>query len=266
MVDAAKPPSEIDRLWAKLRAATPARIGLTRSGTAVATRELLAFQFAHAQARDAVNDPLDVAALTAALESQGLGAIRLASSAPDRRVYLARPNLGRRLDAASKAVLASGPRSFDIVFVLADGLSARATAMHAPPLLDEVVPELRREGWRIGPTAIVERGRVAIGDEIGVLTDAALVVVMIGERPGLTSPTSLGLYLTWAPRFGRSDAERNCLSNIHPEGMAYREAACRLLYLCREARRRRLTGVGLKDESSVALLAPDQPSTAPETT
>ena len=262
-MDAAGPPGEIDRLWAKLRAATPARIGLARSGTAVATRELLAFQFAHAQARDAVNDPLDVVALAAALQARGLGAIRLASRAPDHRAYLARPDLGRRLDEASKAALASGPRGFDIVFVLADGLSARAVAMHAAPLLGEVVPALRSEGWRIGPAAIVERGRVAIGDEIGALMDAALVAVLVGERPGLTSPTSLGLYLTWAPRVGRSDAERNCLSNIRPEGMAYRETARRFLYLCSEARRRRLTGVELKDESGLGALGREGASAIP---
>jgi len=252
-MSASKPPSEIDRLWATLRALTPARIGLRRSGDAVATREMLAFQQAHAEARDAVGRPLDVAALAAAIEARGLSVVRLASRAPDHRTYLARPDLGRSLDEASKAALAGGPKGFDLAIVLVDGLSANAVAAHAAPLLDESIPTLAREGWRIGPVAIVERGRVAIGDEIGARMDAALVVVMVGERPGLTSPNSLGVYLTWAPKVGRSDAERNCLSNIHPQGMSYREAASRLLYLCAQARVGKLTGVGLKDMSGLAM-------------
>lgn len=248
------PLREIDRLRARLRAATPARVGLARSGSAVATREWLDFQLAHARARDAVGEPLDAAGLAATIEARGWSAIRLASRAADHRAYLARPDLGRRLDDASHEALRGGPRGFDVVFVLADGLSAQAAAMHAPALLDETIPVLRRAGCALGPIAIVERGRVAIGDEIGERMGADLVAVLIGERPGLTSPTSLGVYLTWAPRGGRSDAERNCLSNIHPQGLSYREAASRLLYLCGEARRRKLTGVGLKDESTLKLL------------
>ncbi|HEY1941313.1 MAG TPA: ethanolamine ammonia-lyase subunit EutC [Roseiarcus sp.] len=246
-----KPLSEIDRLWAKLRAISPARIGLARSGAAVATRDLLAFQLAHAQARDAVNDPFDAGALAADIEARGLDAVRLASSASDRHAYLARPDLGRRLDEASRHALTSGPKSFDIAFVVADGLSAKAVAAHARPLLDTALPVLIDAGWRIGPVAIVERGRVAIGDEIGELMGATLVAVLIGERPGLTTPNSLGVYLTFAPKVGRRDAERNCLSNIHPQGMSYEEAAARLAYLCAQARQRKLTGVLLKDESTL---------------
>lgn len=251
-MDAPKPPAELAPLWAKLRAATPARIGLARSGTAIATRELLAFQLAHAQALDAVAARIDVRALAAALEARGLRALPVASMAPNPRAYLARPDLGRRLDEASRAAVQAGPKGFDIAFVLADGLSAKAVEAHAPALLDEIVAPLSREGWTIGPAAIVERGRVAIGDEIGALMGAAMVAVLIGERPGLTSPRSLGVYLTWAPQVGRNDAERNCLSNVHPDGLSYREAAGRLLYLCAEARRRKLTGVLLKDESGLA--------------
>jgi ethanolamine ammonia-lyase small subunit len=145
------------------------------------------------------------------------------------------------------------------VFVIADGLSAQAVASHALPLIDASLPTLRRDGWRIGPAAIVEQGRVAIGDEIGEILGAALVCVLIGERPGLTSPDSLGAYLTWQPRIGRTDAERNCLSNIRPGGMAYGEASQRLMYLCGQARLRQCTGVMLKDEtpSNPALAAPD---------
>lgn len=260
-MDLPKPQSEIDRLWAKLRAVTPARIGLARSGAAVTTRDLLAFQLAHAQARDAVGNRLDVDRLAATLCKRGLGAIRLASRAPDRRTYLERPDLGRRLDAASRHALASGAKGFDLAFVLADGLSAGAVAAHAPALLDAAIAALAGLGWRIAPVAIVEHGRVAIGDEIGELMEAAVVAVLIGERPGLTTPNSLGVYLTFAPKVGRSDAERNCLSNIHPQGMGYEEAAARLTYLCNEARRRQLTGVALKDDLRLAAPSPLRPLT-----
>ncbi len=143
----------------------------------------------------------------------------------DRAAYLARPDLGRRLDAASRSAVAAAPRGCDLVFVIADGLSAQAVASHALPLIDASLPVLRRDGWRIGPVAVVAQGRVAIGDEIGEILGAAMVCVLIGERPGLTSPDSLGVYLTWQPRIGRTDAERNCLSNIRPAGMAYVEAS-----------------------------------------
>jgi ethanolamine ammonia-lyase small subunit len=248
-------PSDLDRLWARLRAVTPARIGLKRAGAATSTRETLAFQAAHARARDAVEAAFDADGLAAALEALGLRPLRLKSRASDLPTYLARPDLGRALDDASRARLGAETKGFDLVFVLADGLSARATASHAPPLIAAALPALLDAGWRIGPAAIVERGRVAIGDEIGFGLDAALVAVLIGERPGLTAPDSLGIYLTWAPRPGRSDAERNCLSNVRPEGLPYAEAARRLVHLCRAARLMKLTGIGLKDESEVALAA-----------
>jgi ethanolamine ammonia-lyase small subunit len=250
------PTNEIERLWAKLRSVTSARIGLPRTGSSVATSEQLAFRLAHARAKDAVQARIDPAALLAALRSRALDAVAVASMAPDRRGYLARPDLGRRLAEESRDALAAAAHGHDIAFVLADGLSAQAVAVHALPLIDEAAPLLRREGWTIGPVAVVEQGRVAIGDEIGELLDAALVAVLIGERPGLTSPTSLGVYLTWSPKIGRSDAERNCLSNIRPEGMSYGEAASRLFYLCREARARRATGVGLKDEFKADAIEP----------
>jgi ethanolamine ammonia-lyase small subunit len=247
--------SELDRLWAELRAATPARIGLERAGAATSTRETLAFQAAHARARDEVEAPFDADGLEAAIAARGLKPLRLKSRAGDLDAYLARPDLGRALDEASRARLAAETKGFDLVFVLADGLSARATTKHAPALIDAALPALEQTGWRVGPVAIVERGRVAIGDEIGDALEATLVAVLIGERPGLTAPDSLGVYLTWAPRLGRSDAERNCLSNIRPEGLPYAEAARRLVHLCRAAQRLKLTGVGLKDESKVTLAA-----------
>lgn len=243
--------TEIDRKWALLRAATKARIGLPRAGSAVATRPNLAFQLAHAEARDAVTDSFDALSLADSLQSRGLRTIQLHSAARDRRAYLLRPDLGRRLDASSCLRLALLSGDYDIVFVIADGLSARAITSHAVPLLDEALP-LFRDAWKVGPICVVEQGRVAIGDEIGQIVGAKLVAVLIGERPGLSSPDSLGIYLTFAPRIGRTDAERNCLSNIRPEGMRYSEAARRLAYLCKEARRRKLTGIELKDETPYA--------------
>jgi ethanolamine ammonia-lyase small subunit len=245
----AKPPAEPDPRWAALRRLTPARIGLARSGPALATREQLAFQRAHAEARDAVHDRLDPDALVAALEMRGLAALALHSAATERSTYLARPDLGRRLDDASRDRLDGCSRGHDLVLVLADGLSARAVAHHALPLLDAALPVLRRLHWRIGPALVVEQGRVAIGDEIGGALEAALCAVLIGERPGLSAPDSLGVYITWAPRLGRSDAERNCLSNIRPQGLGYAAAASLLVFLLSQARRLRLTGIGLKDVS-----------------
>ena len=200
--------------------------------------------------------PFDADGLEAAIAARGLTPLRLKSRAGDLTAYLARPDLGRALDDASRARLAAAPKGFDLVFVLADGLSAQATTKHAPPLIDAALPALVSEGWRVGPAAIVERGRVAIGDEIGAALEATLVALLIGERPGLTTPDSLGVYLTWAPRLGRSDAERNCLSNVRPEGLPYAEAARRLVQLCRAARQLKLTGVGLKDDSQAALVGP----------
>jgi ethanolamine ammonia-lyase small subunit len=241
-----------DDPWARLRAATLARIGLARAGSSIATRDHLAFQVAHARARDAVHEPFDPGALVERLRQRGLEAVQLKSAAADRPTYLARPDLGRRLDDASRARLAAMAREYDLVFVLADGLSPRAVESHALPLLDASLPQLRGDGRRIGPVAVIEQGRVAVGDEIGSILGAALVCVLIGERPGLTSPDSLGAYLTWQPAIGRTDSERNCLSNIRPAGMAYAEAARRLVYLCTQARLRRCTGIMLKDETSLS--------------
>jgi ethanolamine ammonia-lyase small subunit len=244
-------PSEADSRWTLLRAATPARVGLARSGSSIATKELLAFQLAHAEAKDAVGELLDSELILRSLAERGLQALLLRSAASDRHIYLARPDLGRRLEESSRTRLGAAVRTCDLVFVLADGLSARAVHRHALPVLDQALPELNRNQWHVGPVTVVQHGRVAIGDEIGHELGAALVAVLIGERPGLTSPDSLGVYLTWNPAVGRTDAERNCLSNIRPEGLTYREAAQRLLHLCTEARRRKCTGITLKDETAL---------------
>ncbi len=245
----------VDDPWRRMRAATPARIALPRAGSAIATGAHLAFQLAHARARDAVHTRFDADALIAGLRERGLAALTLHSAAGDRAAYLARPDLGRRLDAASRSAVEATQRGYDLIFAIADGLSAQAVTSHALPLVDASLPTFRRDGWRIGPVAVVTQGRVAIGDEIGEILGAAMVCVLIGERPGLTSPDSLGAYLTWQPRTGRTDAERNCLSNIRPAGMGYDEAAGRLLYLCGQSRLRQCTGVMLKDETPLAGLS-----------
>ncbi len=252
MTDRAPP----DR-WHALRRLTPARIALGRSGPALPTAEVLRFGLAHAQARDAVNFALDVAALQDALRTCHDGSLVVHSRAPDRAAYLLRPDLGRRLDDASAALLAEAvaPASGastppDVAFVLADGLSALAVQRHAPALLDALVPRLPAD-WILAPIVIAEQARVALGDEIGEILGARLVAVLIGERPGLSSPDSLGVYLTWAPQRGCSDAERNCVSNIRPEGLGYAAAGTRITWLMGEARRLQRTGVELKDRSDL---------------
>lgn len=243
--------------WHPLRAATPARIALGRVGASLPTRAHLDFQLAHARARDAVHEPLDVEQLRRALSEAGCGSIAVRSAAPDRAIYLQRPDLGRRLEAGSSealSVAAAGlSEGVDAAFVIADGLSARAAAAHAVPVVGALIPRLAAAGWRLAPVVVAEQGRVALGDEIGARLGAALVVVLLGERPGLSAPDSLGAYLTWAPRAGRTDAERNCVSNIRPEGLMPAHAADKLFGLMLEARRRRLSGVGLKDDGTRTL-------------
>jgi ethanolamine ammonia-lyase small subunit len=235
---------------ARLRALTPARVGLGRTGVSQQTRDLLDFQRAHAQARDAVHARLQAAALAANLgEISGSAVLRLHSAATDRATYLQRPDLGRRPDESSRSLLASLPKEggWDLALIVADGLSALAVERHVPPLLKELLSRL--SGWRIAPVCVVEQGRVAIGDEIGLALRARISVVLIGERPGLSSPDSLGAYITWAPQPGRTDAERNCISNIRAEGLSYPQAAAQLEFILTEARRRQLTGVALKQDS-----------------
>ena len=240
--------------WDHLRRFTRARIALGRCGASVPTRALLDFGLAHAQARDAVHTPLDVDALQAALGAAGFGPALLAhSAASDRATYLRRPDFGRQLAPASRAALTDlHADACDVLFVIADGLSARAAQTHAVPLLEQTRRRLPPH-WRIGPVLIATQARVALGDEIGALLRAQQVVVCIGERPGLSSPDSLGLYLTHAPRAGLTDADRNCISNVRPEGLPYAQAAHKLAYLLAGARRLGRSGVELKDDSEAAL-------------
>jgi ethanolamine ammonia-lyase small subunit len=223
-----------------LRSFTPARVAIGRTGHSVPTAEMLRFQLDHARARDAVYQELDPASL-------GVPHLLLRSSAPDRVTYLRRPDLGRSLSEDSRPLLQRG--DYDAAIVIADGLSAAAVHHHAAPLLAALMPRLEAEAWRLAPLTIVLQGRVAVGDEIGALLGARLAVVLIGERPGLTSPDSLGAYLTWDPRSGRTDAERNCISNVRTEGMAYEIAAAKIHFLMREARARKLSGVALKEDA-----------------
>lgn len=245
--------------WAGLRALTPARIALGRAGTSLPTGPHLDFQLAHARARTAVHAALDTGALAARLAPLGLETLTLASAAGGRAVYLQRPDLGRRLDEDSRARLAarSGAEAPDVVFMIGDGLSARAIEENAEPFLAALLPALRAAHWRVGPAAIVSQARVAAGDEIGAALGAGIVVVLIGERPGLSSPDSLGLYMTANPRPGLTDEARNCVSNVRAAGLSHAAAAHRLFHLMSEARRRGLSGVRLKDEAEA--LATDAP-------
>jgi len=249
---------------ARLRDFTPARVELGRAGPSIPTRALLEFQLAHAKARDAVHLPLAANSLVLDLTQRGFASITLASAARDRYEYLKRPDLGRRLSEESRerlAALRSGDEAtsgYDAAFVIADGLSAFAVHRHAVPLIELLLRDL---DWRVPPVVIVEQGRVAIGDEIGELLGAKLVVVLIGERPGLSSPDSLGAYLTWQPRPGRTDAERNCISNIRAEGLSYAAAAHKLRFLMNEARRLKLSGVKLKEDAAPLLGGDSVPDT-----
>jgi ethanolamine ammonia-lyase small subunit len=234
-----------------LRDFTSARVDLGRTGHSLPTSELLDLQLAHARARDAVQLPLDVNSLVLELRQANIPCLALTSEAHDRPTYLRRPDLGRRLNTASREVLAPLKLDYDAAFVIADGLSALAVHRHALTMLKLILASL---DWNIAPVTIVDQARVAIGDEIGELLGVKLTVVLIGERPGLSSPDSLGIYLTWQPRPGRTDAERNCISNIRAEGLSYEIAAHKLLYLMNESRRLKLSGVQLKER---ALLLPD---------
>ena len=261
-MDTTKTAPVVDNPWQRLRQYTPARIALGRAGVSLPTRPLLEFQFDHARARDAVHLPFDKAALQGELTRRGYEVIVLHSAATDRHVYLQRPDLGRRLDDDSRhrleasrlgKVRAGEEREYDAAFVIADGLSALAIHQNAVPFLDVMIAKLRGKAWRPAPIVLVEQGRVAIGDEIGELLAARMVAMLIGERPGLSSPDSLGIYLTYRPRPGLTDVDRNCISNVRDGGLSFGAASHKLYYLMREARRRKLSGVMLKDEAEVPL-------------
>ncbi|MEO1869044.1 ethanolamine ammonia-lyase subunit EutC [Cobetia amphilecti] len=249
--------------WQRLGQFTDARIGLGRAGISLPTNRSLEFQLAHARAQDAVHLPLEIPRLIEDLNQ--LTALehapqiqRLHSRAVDRTTYLQRPDYGRRLDEDSRQQLSAlDAQPADLAIVVVDGLSSLAVQNNAAPFIAALLEALAEDGpdaWSLAPISVVEQGRVAIGDEVGELLNARAVLVMVGERPGLSSPDSLGLYLTWQPRVGLSDASRNCISNVRPAGLDFAMAAQRLHYLLREAHKLGLTGVGLKDRSGETAL------------
>ncbi len=247
-----------------LRDHTPARVAFAATGVSLTTRHALEFALAHAQARDAVHSTLDISALAAALDTRALAHITLHSAAPDRATYLRRPDLGRTLSPSSATLL--NPRRTDngepatptLTILLADGLSAAATNHHAIPLLDELLP-LLTPAWTLTPIVLALQARVALGDPIGQALDAGATLTLIGERPGLSSSDSLGAYITWSPRPGRTDAERNCVSNIRAQGLGYPEAAAKIAWYLSEARRLGLTGVALRESDLPAPLSLPSP-------
>jgi ethanolamine ammonia-lyase small subunit len=240
--------------WTELRQFTDARIALGRVGSSLPTDEVLKFGLAHAMARDAVHAALEPTSLDASLASLGLKPVWVRSRAPDRASYLLRPDLGRTLADDCEPDLRACKGPFDVVLVLADGLSAIAAQAHGAPLLQALMAQVH-PAWRVAPLIVATQARVALGDDIGEALAARLVVMLIGERPGLSSTDSLGAYLTFNPRRGRSDAERNCISNIRPAGLSYAEAARKIGWLMGEALMRQLTGVELKDDSDMPALA-----------
>jgi ethanolamine ammonia-lyase small subunit len=245
-----KPPPPPSRLLRELREFTPARVALGRAGVSMPTTALLDFTLAHARARDAVHAGFDVSAILAGLGDLGLAALAVSSRAFNRQDYLRRPDLGRMLDPESRNLLAShNGGACRLAIVIGDGLSPTAVNAHAIEVARSLIQRLATDGIEIGRAVVATGARVALGDEIGALLGARMMVMLIGERPGLSAPDSLGAYLTFAPRPGLTDAERNCVSNIHGAGLSHDEAAFGIAWLIREGLARGITGIGLKDES-----------------
>jgi len=251
----------IEDVWSRLASRTPARIALGRVGAGMPTREVLRFALAHAQARDAVHTAFEAEETASAIAALGFETIAVSSAAPARDAYLRRPDLGRKLSDESREQLAAlDAPAVDLVIVVADGLSSTAIHTQAVPFLTEFKARIAEAGWSVAPVVIAAQARVALGDEVGELMKARACVTLIGERPGLSSPDSLGLYLTFGPKVGRSDAERNCISNVRGEGLSHPLAAFKLAWLIGQALSRQLTGVNLKDESDHLLVAGKAPA------
>ncbi len=252
MSDFKKPISAQDP-WLSLKQFSSARIALGRAGMSLPTQACLDFQLAHALARDAVNIPLDFSGLEQRLNAQGHQTLSLQTQAENQSLYLQRPDLGRLLSASAASCLQRNttPTPLDAVVVVADGLSSTAIEHHAEAFLNLLVPELHQKNYRLPPVCLVKHGRVAIGDAIAEHYAARLCIVLIGERPGLSSPDSMGIYFTYQAKSGIStDADRNCISNIHDNGLSYQQALKKLLFLVNEAEKLQLSGVSLKDETS----------------
>jgi ethanolamine ammonia-lyase small subunit len=251
--------STVQDPWEDLKQFTRARIALGRVGSSLPTKEILDFGMSHAMARDAVHLALDVDALEKQVKSLGFDVLKLHSRAPDRASYLLRPDWGRRLcDESAEIIKALPQEKIDVSIVIGDGLSSLAVQKHAAPIL-QAIQQAMPSDWRLGTLVITNQARVALADEVGELMNARMVILLIGERPGLSSPDSLGLYLTYQPRVGCSDADRNCISNVRPEGLSYEVAAKKLIWLARESMRLKVSGVALKDESDVQHIDVDEP-------
>jgi ethanolamine ammonia-lyase small subunit len=258
--DAGMPLSPAQR-WAQLATLTPARIALGRSGASLPTREVLRFGLAHAQARDAVHEPFCAQEIATALGD--LATVQVASAARSREDYLRRPDLGRGLSAESREALSALRGSFDLAIVIADGLSSTAVNRHAVPFVEALCPYFEQRQRSIAPIVIASQARVALGDEAAQALGARMALVLVGERPGLSSPDSLGAYMTFGPRAGLTDAARNCVSNIRPGGLSFAAAAFKLGWLIDQAFSRSLSGVELKDESEIALTGVETPELLP---
>ncbi|MHB8208337.1 ethanolamine ammonia-lyase subunit EutC [Mucilaginibacter sp.] len=234
-----------------LKEFTAARIGIGRTGTSIPTKQSLAFKLAHAHARDAVYSVLDIDALSNEIKQFKLPVLVLHSKAGSRAEYLQRPDLGRKLKKSSASQLKEYAGDYDISIIIADGLSASAINENVIGLLQSLMPLLTNSSLKLAPICFVEQGRVAVSDKVAHLLNAKLSVILIGERPGLSSADSIGAYLTYGPKPGLTDESRNCISNIRPQGLMFKPAADKIFYLVQEAFRMKLSGVGLKDNQGL---------------
>lgn len=240
---------------ANFKEITEARIGLKRAGSSLASNEILKFDLDHARARDAVHLPFQPKMLAQELKRLSIASMEIESAAADRMTYLQRPDLGRKLSQASRDKLQAEIKGeFDLCIVVGDGLSSKAIQENAVPFLEVFLPECVRRGWRVSPVHFAQQSRVALADEVGELYRAKIVMMMIGERPGLSAANSMGIYMTYNPKVGRTDAERNCISNIRPGGQSYAQASNLLLRLMEGALLKKLSGVELKDDTEETIL------------
>lgn len=242
-------PEQLSDLWKPLRSFTQARIALGRKGVSMPLEQVLAFKMAHAAARDAVFEQADWNSLQQALNEIGWESVRFHSKAKDRKEYLLDPEKGRSIETNKVFSVEPEYGKYDISIIVADGLSARAVNSHAIKLLTALKPTLESLHYSLAPISLVHLGRVAISDEIGLLWSSKLVLILIGERPGLSSPDSLGVYLTYGPKIGNTDEKRNCISNIRPAGLSYDEAVSKIHFLISESMKNGWSGVELKEQT-----------------
>lgn len=251
-------PQQHQDLWENLKKFTDARIAIGRAGCSIPTQELLKFQLAHAEAQDAVHQPLDVDLMVSDFKEQNLDSLSVHSQVQDKQEYLKRPDLGRLLSEESyrglQAFKADNPQSYDVCIVVGDGLSARAIEENAAPFIQHLMHHIQAENWHVAPIVIATGSRVALGDQVAECLQAPMLVMLIGERPGLSSPDSMGIYYTWKATTGTFDAKRNCISNVRPAGLSIPIATQRLMSLMRSSKKLGYSGVDLKDEHEVVSL------------